>query len=238
MGEEDGVAVGAPGLQGADGEVLLGDGVGRAGALDLLGRGARSGVIGIDLLAQHRALEGAAGFALLFQGQAGGKHRVRQQQGSGFGVGQAGLAEVLALVGGVRAGRRSSRRRDRGRGRRRCGTRSWCAPAARATRRRCCLPAGIAAGVSARELLGVPLLDHAEAAELALLAVEVAVVVGVAGDEAVAADVVVGLDALDHVHRERQPRDPGLAVALVLQVELGRGGVVDAGFGAEVVDRS
>ena len=70
--------------------------------------------------------------------------------------------------------------------------------------------ADVAVGRSARELLGVPLLDHAEAAELALVAVEVAVVVGVAGDEAVAADVVVGLDALDHVHRERQPRDPRL----------------------------
>ena len=93
-----------------------------------------------------------------------------------------------------------------------------------------------AAGRERGELLGVPLLHHAEAAELALLAVEVAVVVGVAGDEAVAADVVVGLDPLDHVHRERQPGDPGFAVALVLQVELGRGGVVDAGFGAEVVD--
>ena len=38
VGEEDGVAVGAPRLQAADGEVLLGDGVRRAGALDLLGR--------------------------------------------------------------------------------------------------------------------------------------------------------------------------------------------------------
>ena len=51
---------------------------------------------GVDLLAQHRALEGAAGFALFLQRQAGGQHGVRQQQGSGFGVGQAGLAEVLA----------------------------------------------------------------------------------------------------------------------------------------------
>ena len=59
-------------------------------------------------------------------------------------------------------------------------------------------------GVERGELLGVPLLDHAEAAELALDAVEVAVVVGVAGDEAVAADAVVGLDALDDVHGERQ----------------------------------
>ena len=98
------------------------------------------------------------------------------------------------------------------------------------------LSAGHVAAGERRELLGVPLLHHAEAAELALLAVEVAVVVGVAGDEAVAADVVVGLDPLDHVHRERQPRDPGPAVALVLQVELGRWGVVDTGLGAEVVD--
>ena len=80
-----------------------------------------------------------------------------------------------------------------------------------------------------RQLLGVPLLDHAEAAELALVAVEVAVVIGVAGDEAVAADVVVGLDALDDVHREGQPGDPGLAVALVLQVELGRWRVLRPG---------
>jgi hypothetical protein len=104
-------------------------------------------------------------------------------------------------------------------------------------RRRCCLPA-YCPSAKCGELLRVPLLDHAEAAEFALFAVEVAMVVGVAGDEAVAADVVVGVDTLDHVHRKRQPRDPGFAVALVLQVELGRGRVIDAGFGAEVVDRS
>ena len=96
----------------------------------------------------------------------------------------------------------------------------------------------VAVASERRELFGVPLLDHAEAAELALFAVEVAVVVGVAGDEAVAADVVVGLDALDHMHRKRQPGDPGFAGALVLQIELGRGRVLDAGFGAEVVDWS
>ena len=236
MGEEDGVAVGAPGLQGADAEVLLGDGVGCAGALDLVGSGSGPGIIGIDLLAQHRALEGAAGFAFFFQGQAGGKTVSRQQQGSGFGVGQAGLAEVLALVGGVeQAGKvvgdviaaevdagvepgLGVHRRDV-----RCGGDVVCRGNALLS-------------VKGGELLRVPLLHHAEAAELALLAVEVAVVVGVAGDEAVAADVVVGLDALDHMHRERQPGDPGFAVAFVLQVELGRGGVIDAGFGAEVVD--
>ena len=64
-------------------------------------------------------------------------------------------------------------------------------------------PAGsVAAAAERGELLGVPLLHHAEAAELALDAVEVAVVIGVARDEAVAADVVVGLDPLDDVDRE------------------------------------
>ena len=78
VGQEDGVTVAASGLQGADAEVLLGDGVGRAGALYLLWGGAGLRVIGIDLLAQHGAFEGAAGFALLLQSQAGGKKRVRQ----------------------------------------------------------------------------------------------------------------------------------------------------------------
>jgi len=61
------------------------------------------------------------------------------------------------------------------------------------------------------DLFGVALLDHAETAELALGAVEVAVMVGVAGDEAILADGIKGLDALDHVHRERQPGDPRLS---------------------------
>ena len=77
-----------------------------------------------------------------------------------------------------------------------------------------------------REFLGIPLLDHAEATEFALLAVKIAVVVGVAGDEAIAADAVVGLDALNDMYREGQPGDPRLAGILVLQIELGGGGVL------------
>ena len=81
VGEEDGVAVITPSLQGANGEVLLGDGVGRAGALDLVRRGAwMLGVVGIDLLAQHRALESAAGFALFLQRQAWRDDGVVEQQ--------------------------------------------------------------------------------------------------------------------------------------------------------------
>ena len=49
--------------------------------------------------------------------------------------------------------------------------------------------------------------------------------------------LIVGLDAFDHMHGERQASDPGLPVPLVLQIELGRCGVVDLSFGTEVVDR-
>jgi len=47
------------------------------------------------------------------------------------------------------------------------------------------------------------------------LTVEVAVMIGIAGDEAVAADIVVGLHPLDHVHRERQTGDPGFAFLFI-----------------------
>ena len=42
--------------------------------------------------------------------------------------------------------------------------------------------------------------------------------VGVAGDEPVAAHQVDGLHLLDHVHRERQPGDPGLARGFVGEI--------------------
>src|SRR5262245_48995145 len=86
------------------------------------------------------------------------------------------------------------------------------------------------------KLLGIQLLDHAEATELAHLAVEVCVVIGIACDEAVAADMIEGFNALDYLHRERQAGDPGSASELVPQIELGRGGIIDAGLGAKVVD--
>src|SRR5262249_20376301 len=59
--------------------------------------------------------------------------------------------------------------------------------------------------------------------------------VGVASDEVITADTVVGLDALDHMHRERQPGNPGFAVALVVQVELGRWRVMHRCLGTKVV---
>ena len=46
------------------------------------------------------------------------------------------------------------------------------------------------------KVFGIELFDHGEAAELALEAVEKSMVVGIRTDEAIAADEVVGLDAL------------------------------------------
>ena len=57
---------------------------------------------------------------------------------------------------------------------------------------------------SVAKFLGVPLLDHSEAAELAFLPVKVAVMVGVARNETVVADQVMRLHTLHHMHRERQ----------------------------------
>ena len=61
--------------------------------------------------------------------------------------------------------------------------------------------------------------------------------VGVTGDEAVAADVVVGLHALDHMHGEGKPGHPRFPCELVGEVELGGGRVLNPSLGAEVVDR-
>ena len=66
-------------------------------------------------------------------------------------------------------------------------------------------------------------------------AVEVAVVVGVPVDQAVAADPVDRLDTLDHLHGERQPGHPGPAGELVGDIEARRRCVGDPGLGAEVV---
>src|SRR5215212_8284260 len=68
MGEEHRMAVPGLRLQAPDGEVLLGDGVGML----LLVRAVQS----VDLLAQHRAFQGAAGFALFLGRQPGGQRGV------------------------------------------------------------------------------------------------------------------------------------------------------------------
>src|SRR5215467_16199318 len=83
------------------------------------------------------------------------------------------------------------------------------------------------------EFVGVPLLYHPEAAELALDAVEVTMMVFVESNELVTADVVESFYAFDNVNRERQACEPRGAVVFILQIELRRGSVPHAGFGAE-----
>ena len=85
------------------------------------------------------------------------------------------------------------------------------------------------------DLLGIPLFHHPEAAKFALFAVEIAVVIGVAGDEAVVADVVIGLDPLDHMNREGQAGDPGLSGGLVLQIEFRRRCILNPCLCAQIV---
>ena len=69
------------------------------------------------------------------------------------------------------------------------------------------------------------------------MTIKVTMMVGITRCEAVATDVVVGLDAFDHVHRERQSRDPGLASILVLQIELRRCCVLQPRFRPQIIDR-
>src|SRR5215203_3091656 len=96
---------------------------------------------------------------------------------------------------------------------------------------------GCVAGAQDGKLFGVELLYQAESAKLAFKPVEVTVVVSVAGNETVAADSVVGFDALDHVHREGQPGDPGLPCQFVCQVKPRGGDISHVGFSAQVVHR-
>src|SRR4051812_42076196 len=66
-----------------------------------------------------------------------------------------------------------------------------------------------------RNLFGIDLIYAPESAELTLFAVVVTVMIGVAVDEAIAADMVVRFHARDYVDGERQPRRPRSAGGLV-----------------------
>src|SRR5664280_585684 len=84
-----------------------------------------------------------------------------------------------------------------------------------------------------RDDVGVVLVDPCEAPELPLDPVVVTVVVAVRRDHAGAGDLLVDLDAADHVHRERERRDPRVAEGGVLDVEGGRWRIRHARLGPE-----
>ena len=72
------------------------------------------------------------------------------------------------------------------------------------------------------EIFAIPLIDACEAAEFALHAVEVTVMIGAAGLEAVAADAIAHFDARDDVNGKGQASDPGRAGGPVREIELRR----------------
>jgi len=79
------------------------------------------------------------------------------------------------------------------------------------------------------------MFDHAEAAELALEPVVVAVVVSVPGDEPGPVEPVDGLHLFGHLDGERQPGHPRPPGSLVGEVELRGRGIADPGPRTEVV---
>jgi hypothetical protein len=201
-------------LEPRDREVLLGDEV-------RIACGGRV-VLGVDLGSLRLSLQGSVGLTRL-----GGAQSRRQDR-----VGQAGQRRVpRPVLGGVLPGDRA-----------RLVERAGVVPGAgehRGAPGRLVPVQGVA--VMKRTirpvLLGVPLLDHAEAAELPLVTVEAAVMVGIAGDRPVAADPVQGLHSLDDVDHVGEPGHPRHAGQLVGQVEAGRGGVADPCLRAQVVAR-
>jgi hypothetical protein len=98
---------------------------------------------------------------------------------------------------------------------------------------------GEAAGAFARgEGLGVLGLDQAEAAELAVLRVVVAVAVAVASDQPGAGDGVPRVDPVEDLHREGELGGPRAAGALVAQVMGGAAAIAEGpGEPHAVVDR-
>ena len=75
----------------------------------------------------------------------------------------------------------------------------------------------------------IALLDKGEAAELALDPVVIAVAITVGADERRVGDEILGLEPLDNLNGEGQLGDPRAAREPVLQIELGRGRVLDLG---------
>ena len=182
-------------LHEAQREVLLGDRVGVSRR--------RGSVAAVHLGPQRAPLERPVGLLRLERVEPVRQHGVRQpHRGRGgrlAGAAQRGLGPVLPGVRGGDGGgllERPGVEPGAGEHRRRPGP---------------LVPVDEVAVVERRvgaELLGVPLLDHAEPAELPLVGVVVAVVVGVPGDQPAAADPVDGLDPLDDLHGERQPGHP------------------------------
>ncbi len=227
MGEEHGVAILPARLDRPHGEVLLDHGVRMLFFV-------RS-IQGVDLLAEYGSPECAAGLALFGHRQTFRQDRIGQQKRAERRVVHPRLAVVFALIGSIQqacevVGNPFASQIDAG-----------VKPGLGVHRRnmRSLIPV-VAAGEfpgfgESADFFRIPLLHHAEAAKFSLLTVEITVVIGVAGDEAIAADVVIGFHPFDHVHREWQAGDPRCSSPLVGKIKLGRWCVVNAGFSPQIV---
>jgi hypothetical protein len=87
----------------------------------------------------------------------------------------------------------------------------------------------------ANEGFRVALLDEGEAPELALDPVVVAVAIAIGADERRVGDEILDLEPLDDLNGEGELGDPRAARQPVLQIEFGRGCVLDFGDRAHVV---
>src|SRR5437660_113482 len=86
------------------------------------------------------------------------------------------------------------------------------------------------------ESLGILLFDQCKTPKFALDAIEIAMMIAKLGDKTLAADAIAGLNALDHLDRERKPGNPGKSGLLIGEIKCRGGRVIDKDFGTEVID--
>jgi hypothetical protein len=85
------------------------------------------------------------------------------------------------------------------------------------------------------KFFGVKLVNASESPELTLQTIEISMMVGVGGGEAIPTDQVICHYPSDHVHWKRQPRDPRRTSRFVREVKLGRRFVLELGLCSEIV---
>ena len=188
-------------LQLAQLEAVLGDRVGDPGEIGI--------VVRVDLLAQHLALERPKSLSVALGTRRERNHRAGQASSARIGI----PVEVLGGVGLFE---------DRP-----FPPRPGVKPRLGVDGRHVVqqlVGVGVVVGVVGQGL-GVPLLDHAKATKLPLRAIEVAVVVGVAGHERPARDCVGAGHRGQTMHGKRQAGGPGRAGLAIGEVP-GRRGLV------------
>src|SRR5258708_6045770 len=199
MREEDRVPIRRLRLQRLDHVVAFGYGVGPCRLRLVIKR--------VNLLTQNRAFEGTDRLPALGLRETGRKSRIVQQHRFCLRLAQSVLAVILVLkmARDAFAGKEvspSMKPRLRKRGRHVEGLvqiRRWS---------------------QRSKLFRIALLHSSESTKLAFGPIEIAMMVGITGDEAIAADDVVRFHSRDDVYWEGQSRSPRLSGSFVGKVEL------------------